>query len=162
MVLGKQKILEIFMEDKYMVKEVDKYESRIAEKLKSFPDLSQEEILMRVLLDELNSSLEFYFRIDGNWKCEQDLEDAGIIIPNQFMDVRWDFLDILEEMQKHLKNSHQEVWRMMVFTLYRTGKYNVEYSSEKIDDDVGEMMRWRYKRLGISPGEQNMKYINGE
>lgn len=145
-----------------MINKIDEYENRIAEKLKSFPNLGQEEILMRALLDELHSSVGFYFKIGGVWKCEQDLKEDGIITSNQFRDVRWDFLDILEEMQKQLKNSHQEVWRMMVFTLYRTGKYNVEYSSEKIDDGVGEMMRWRYKRLGISPGEQNMKYINEE
>jgi len=32
----------------------------------------------------------------------------------------------------------------------------------EIDTAAGEMMRWRYKRLGILPGEKNMKYLDAE
>lgn len=145
-----------------MSEKINGYQNKIADMLKEFPDVGQEETLMRVLLDEMHSSLEFYFKTEGNWKCEQDLKEAGVIAQNQFRDVRWDFLDILEEMQKQLKNDHQEVWRMMVFTLHKNGSYDVEYSTDKIDSRVGEMMRWRYKRLGILPGEKNMKYLDEE
>ncbi len=149
----------IIMEKNKVLEKLDEYYKKIGEIVNFLPKGSWEQIVVRICKDKRHNSFGIYIQKDGVFKLASEYIEIGKIDRCKFNDILSQLDDIADEIQEELCKYNQEVWKSLVFTLWDDGKYIVECSYDELDDDFRECAVWRYKKLGMIPDEQTMKYI---
>lgn len=147
------------MEENRMLEKLNECYSKIGEIINFLPQGSWKQIVVRICKDERHNSFGIYYQEDGVFKLADEFVEAGKIDKYQYNNVLFELDDIADEIQDELRKHNQEVWKCLIFTLWNDGKFNVECSYDELDDDFRENAIWRYKRLGMLPDEETMKYI---
>ena len=142
-----------------MIENFKEYYGKMGEVVNSLPKVGWKQIVVRFRKDERHNSIGIYFQKDGTFKLVSDLIEEEIMERYQYFNIIDELDDIADEIQDELRKNGQKIWKSLIVTLWDDGKYEVEYSYDELDDDFRENAIWRYKRLGIIPDEQTMKYI---
>ncbi|MBD5134782.1 MAG: DUF600 family protein [Lachnospiraceae bacterium] len=142
-----------------MIENFKEYYGKMGEVVNSLPKVGWKQIVIRFRKDERHNSIGIYFQKDRTFKLVSDLIEEEIMERYQYNNILSELDDIADEIQDELRKNGQKIWKSLIVSLWDDGKYEVEYSYDELDDDYRENAIWRYKRLGIIPDEQTMKYI---
>ncbi len=90
-----------------------------------------------------------------------DIPDLFDISEDENDDLRYQLLNILEELWQEFKNNGQEVWTNLTFILESTGKFKIDYDYTDLSEasPSENHLIWDYKYLGIMPEDEDDKQI---
>ncbi len=125
-------------------------------------DFDWEQIVIRFTKDEMHSGITLYYKINGQYKSDDELIEENCIDEDKFDTSLFGLADSIKQVKRITQKNELPEWNNMIFIIKNDKSYETRYSFENWDEaSIMDEIVWMYKYLNIIPIEKHMKYIEG-
>ncbi|SNZ03134.1 conserved hypothetical protein [Terribacillus aidingensis] len=119
-------------------------------------------ILYSAVSEFSNRTYFYYFPTKRNTPIfSLDIEDKENVVEEEINEQLHELYNYLRDLWNEFENQNQEKWTNLTLELLSTGKLNIDYRYNDIqnEDSYEQQVIWEYEKLNIKPNHRNQRDI---
>lgn len=136
------------------MEKINRFSQQVCDFVIGMSTLDWKKIVVKILKDDYVTSTGVYYKVDEKYYFILDLVDTDVIDEDVYDEVSDNIYDILIALKDEYEQAGEKMWTNLLLIINEDKQYEVKVDYDELpEDSFNEEVRWRYKYLGIDPGE---------